>query len=145
MEENRYHLHRKFYDYVDELLTPCKVFSLDGRHIDCEAIWDTGAECTVISREVARTLNLTVYSREEMFHAAGSTISNTYHVFVGLTDEMIIGPQIVMEGNFDGSVILLGMDIIGSGDLIVTNNDDHTELAFSIPSTLRMDEIQKLL
>lgn len=145
MEEEKCCFSKSYDSYVDELQTSCKVFSLDGHSLECEAIWDTGAECTVLSREVAKKLSLTVYSKEEMFHAGGSTISNTYHVFVGLTDEIIIGPQNVIEGQFDGNVILLGMDVIGNGDLVVTNNEEHTEMVFSIPSTLKMEDIKKLL
>ena len=62
-----------------------------------------------------------------------------------MPNEILIGPLQVIEGHIDNTDVLIGMDIIGSGDLVVTNNDDHTEMAFSIPSTLRMDEIQKLL
>lgn len=145
MEEEKFVYTKRFEGYVDELLTQCNVYSLDGRCAECEAIWDTGAECTVISRDVARSLNLPVYSKQEMFHAAGSTVTNTFHVYVALTDKMIIGPQLVMEGQFDGNVILIGMDIIGSGDLIVTNNGEHTEMTFSIPSTLKTGDIRKLL
>ena len=145
MEEERHVFNNRFDGYVDELSTPCKVFGLDGLSVDCEAIWDTGAEDSVISQDVAGKLNLPVFSKAEMYHAAGKSTTNTHYVYIGLADDIILGPILVMEGNFDGNVILIGMDIIGSGDLIVTNNDDHTELAFSIPSTLRMDEIQKLL
>ena len=137
--------HKAFSEYVDELNTPCKVYSPAGQGIVCEAIWDTGAEQTVISKEIAARLNLRVISKTRMYHVAGDNIVNTYSVYVGLSEDMLIGPVKVMEGNFDGNVVLIGMDIIGSGDLVVTNNDDHTEMAFGMPSTLRMDEIQKLL
>ena len=145
MEEERHIFNKRFDSYVEELATPCKIFSLDGLSADCEAIWDTGAEDSVISQDVAKELSLPIFSKAEMYHAAGKTTTNTYYVYIGLANDIIIGPVHVMEGNFDGNVILIGMDIIGSGDLIVTNNDEHTEMAFSIPSTLKIEDIKKLL
>ena len=136
---------KTFAEYVDELNTPCKVFSPAGQTISCDAIWDTGAEQSVISKEIAVNLKLRVISKTKMYHVEGDNIVNTYSVYIGLSDDIIIGPVRVMEGNFEGNVILMGMDIIGSGDLIVTNNDEHTEMVFNIPSTLKVNDIQNLL
>lgn len=47
---------KRFDGYVEELATPCQVYGLDGMSIGCEAIWDTGAEDSVISPDVAKKL-----------------------------------------------------------------------------------------
>ena len=64
-------------------------------------------------------------------------------MFIELPNEILIGPLKVIEGQIEGSDVLIGMDIIGSGDLMITNNDEHTELAFSIPSSLKVKDIFK--
>ena len=145
MEEERHFFEKRFDGYVEELATPCQMYGLDGMSIECEAIWDTGAEDSVVSPDVAKRLNLPVFSKAEMYHAAGKSITNTYLVYIGITNDIIIGPIHVMEGQFEGNVILLGMDVIGSGDLVVTNNEEHTEMAFGMPSCLKIDNIRKLL
>lgn len=145
MEKTNHTFRHTYPDYVDEINTPCKVYSVMGSATGCEAIWDTGAEHTVISKDVAKKLNLRIVSKTRMYHAGGDTIVNTYNVFIGFNDDMIIGPINVLEGQFEGNAILLGMDVIGSGDLVVTNNEEHTEMAFTIPSTLKIDEIEKIM
>ena len=142
MEEEK-HFFAKYETYVEELVTPCKVFGVDGQSVDCEATWDTGAEDSIISQDVAKRLKLPVFSKAEMYHAEGKSTTNTHYVYIGLTSDIVIGPILVMEGNFDGNVILLGMDIIGSGDLLITNNDEHTEMAFAIPSSLKVEDVFK--
>lgn len=37
------------------------------------------------------------------------------------------------------------MDIIGSGDMMITNNDGYTEMAFAIPSSLKVEDVFKNL
>ena len=49
----------------------------------------------------------------------------------------------MIEGQIEGSDVLIGMDIIGSGDLMITNNNGYTEMAFSIPSSHRVEEVFK--
>ena len=48
---------------------------------------------------------------------------------------MVCIPQVeAFEGEIEGADVLIGMDIIGSGDLAVTNFDDKTTLTFRVPS-----------
>jgi hypothetical protein len=51
---------------------------------------------------------------------------------------VLIGPIQVVEGMLEGVDVLIGMDIIGEGDFILTNNDDHTEFSFTIPSVKKL-------
>ena len=137
---------KRFDGYVDEIVTSCQVYNTDGAYVNCEATWDTGAECSVISDTLVKKLNLKGLTKAKMYHAGGDyNIVNCHDVYIGLTNEMIIGPLRVMEGQYGLDYILIGMDIIGSGDLIVTNNGEHTEMTFNIPSTLKTDDIRKLL
>jgi hypothetical protein len=44
----------------------------------------------------------------------------------------------VIEGQLEGVDVLIGMDIIGNGDFVITNNEDHTTLSYTTPSTMKV-------
>lgn len=134
---------KSYPDYVEELYTECSVYNYRGQKADYIAFWDTGASNTLITKRVVEDLKLAVSEFAELYHAGGSNISNCYNVFIELPNNILIGPLKVIEGQIEGSDVLIGMDIIGSGDLVVTNNDEHTEMAFSIPSSLKVNEVLK--
>ncbi|MBQ9355882.1 MAG: hypothetical protein IJT98_01110 [Prevotella sp.] len=105
------------------------------------AFWDSGATNSLITKKVVEDLHLAVSEFAELYHAGGSNLSNCYDVFIELPNEILIGPLKVIEGQIEGSDVLIGMDIIGSGDFMITNNGGHTEMAFSIPSSIIIKDV----
>jgi hypothetical protein len=59
-------------------------------------------------------------------------------VHIHLPNDVLIGPIQVVEGMLEGVDVLIGMDIIGEGDFILTNNDGHTDFSFTIPSVKKL-------
>lgn len=110
-----------------------------------KAVWDTGATHTVISQTVVDTLELKPTGMIVAHTPQGSHTTNTY-----LVDLTFQGSGLNFEGFkvslgiLSGFDALIGMDIIGFGDFIVTNKDGVTIMSFRAPSMLRTDFVKEL-
>ncbi len=111
-------------------------------------IWDTGATNSVITKKVADDLNLKPINVAEVHHAAGISIANVYFVNIILPNSVTVAQVRVTEGQLiapknipekDHAQVLIGMDIIGMGDFVVTNFDQKTTLSFRLPSYEEID------
>lgn len=105
------------------------------------AIWDTGAESSVITKRVAQDLGLFPVSKIQVHGVTGSSMADVYLVSILLPNNVVVSPIRVTEcavlsGNFD---VLIGMDIIGSGDFSVTNSENKTVMSYRFPSVSRID------
>lgn len=108
-----------------------------------QAIWDTGAQGTVISAAVAKELNLKPSGRMNV-HGVNSTIeSNTYLVNLYLPSHIVIPYVQVTEGNI-GCDVLVGMDIITLGDFTITNFNHKTTFSFRYPSKQEIDFVKEI-
>lgn len=75
--------------------------------------------------------------------ASGESYQNTYLVNVLLANKVEVYQLRVTEGVISGPAeVLIGMDIIGSGDFAVTNKDGKTVFTFRIPSVERIDFVK---
>ena len=53
---------KEYPEIVDTVLTPCDIYSADGHKFHSEkAMWDTGADTTIISSRIVRDLRLQPY------------------------------------------------------------------------------------
>ena len=111
----------------------------------CVAVWDTGANGTVITKQVADELGLKPIGITEVYHAQGKGLTNEYLVNVALLNGVIIPGVRVTEGILAGCDVLIGMDIIAMGDFAVTNANAHggTTLSFCIPSVAEIDFVPR--
>jgi hypothetical protein len=112
------------------------------------AIWDTGATNSVITEKVVRDLDLKPFNIVKTNHAGGSSMSNVYMVNIALPSGVMAGQVNVTEAQLvevpnlpesEQSRVLIGMDIIGAGDLAVTNFPDKTTMSFRTPSAETID------
>ena len=85
------------------------------------AIWDTGSECTTISRRAAQELELKPIGEIEAHHSGGHSIANIYLINILLPNGIEFQGLRVMDGNFDDTDILLGMDVISQCDFAITH------------------------
>ncbi len=108
-----------------------------------EAIIDTGAMGSVITEKLVKDANLTPSGK--MYVKGAYTpepkLTNTYLVNILLPSRVNFPSIRVTEseslvGGFDA---LIGMDIINSGDLAVTNLNGKTKVSFQYPSTHDID------
>lgn len=104
------------------------------------AIWDTGATRSVISSKVVQECGLSPTGMAKVFTANGEMVANVYRLSVFLPNKIVFPYVAVTEGKIaDTEDVLIGMDIINSGDFAVTNFDGQTVFSFRIPSCGMID------
>lgn len=112
------------------------------KRIESKAIWDTGATNSVITEKLARELNLQPISKVNVVGVHGSEIKNAYLINIYLPSKVCINYARVTEckqlSGTDDLGMLIGMDIIGLGDLAVTNFN-KTVLSYRLPSKNEID------
>lgn len=117
----------------------------DSRLVQTEALWDTGATSTAITKKFAAQLGLKPISMVECHHAGGVTRVPVYLINLYL-DSGVAFPAIQVSeladtvGGFD---ILIGMDIICTGDFSITNFNGSTCMSFRHPSIAKIDYVDE--
>jgi predicted aspartyl protease len=112
--------------------------------IEYSALWDTGANGSAISVDMAQKLALIPTSVDRVYHANGSSMANIYNIDIYLPNNIVFVsvPVIaVFLADFD---ILIGMDIISRGDFAITASQGKTKFTFQIPSTHNTDYLKEL-
>lgn len=113
----------------------------DPRIFKTRALWDTGATGCVVTKKTALSLNLQPVGMSFVSHANGTTPANVYLIDIFLPNMVIVPAVRVTEcddgvGNFG---VIIGMDVITSGDFAITNVGDKTTISFRIPSIQTID------
>lgn len=112
--------------------------------IELEAVWDTGAEMSSISHRVVQALNLQPISKVQNYTAAG--VVDAYVYVINLYLPMGVGVALLpVTGNDLGDTtdVLIGMDVISTGDFAVTNVGGKTTFSFRIPSIETIDYLSR--
>lgn len=135
------------------LMTPCWISkAYNPQEIDkpqirqYDALWDTGATGTVISKRVAQELGIKPVGMRQVFTASsGNTgiLTNEYLINVHLPNNVGIAFVRATEGTLNGFDVLVGMDIISKGDLAITHKDGKTAFSFQMPSTHDIDFVEE--
>lgn len=122
--------------------TPVKIHAVDkdgnNKVSEVIAIWDTGATKTCISYKLAKALNIIPLGFAKAHTAAGIARMEEYSIRVELPGSIICSS--IRCGSFPGSGdvhVLIGMDIITTGDLSITNAGGKTYVSFRIPPDYR--------
>ncbi|MDR2538915.1 MAG: retroviral-like aspartic protease family protein [Bifidobacteriaceae bacterium] len=95
------------------------------------AIWDTGAYNTMITNKVVRTLKLEAYGSASVHTASSTILSKLYLIDVILPEDIEIPGVRATVGNLPGFDVLLGMDVITSGDFAISNSLETKEVIVS--------------
>ncbi len=97
------------------------------------ALWDTGANVSVICESVAKNLGLEVKGAAELRYANGLQRSNIYKIDLALSKDVVFKNHFVREcrdgGNFE---MVIGMDIISRGNFRILNRSGKTVFEFEI-------------
>lgn len=113
-------------------------------NVPVKAIWDTGATKTCIHPRVVDTLGLTPIGQTMMQTAGKTCPTNTYLVNIILPNRLLItGAQVATLDSEAMPECLIGMDIIGMGDLAVTSFEGKTSFTFRFPSYKRLDFVRE--
>lgn len=110
------------------------------RKYNFNAIWDTGATNTVVTKNVVHALRIQPIRSITAHGVNGEHMTNVYVINLYLPNKVFIAGLSVTEGNLGNmDDLLIGMDIIGKGDFTVTNKDGLTIMNYSFPSILEFD------
>lgn len=108
------------------------------------AVWDTGATNSVITERVAQECGLKPISLANIETANGTRQCNVYLASILLPNTVGISSLTVTEATLNGDIeVLIGMDVIGSGDFAVTCSNGNTIFSFRYPSTDTIDFVKE--
>lgn len=103
------------------------------------ALWDTGADGSVISKVVVSSLGLMPDGKARVCHADGMSVVDTYTVDLRLSSGVVFKNLIVTSGNLMDTDVLIGMDVISMGDFAITAPEGVTKFSFQVPSSHDID------
>ena len=127
---------------VRSLITSVEIESSanEGHKIKINALWDTGATCSLVRPELAVALNLKPISKTLMDTPSDKGVpSNIYLINVYLPNGARIMNIRSLEGTPNNCDMIIGMDVITMGDFAITNYDGNTKFSFRIPSMTEID------
>jgi hypothetical protein len=133
----------------NRLISDIEVFSLSFPRpapYKTTALWDTGATASIITRETAQALNLVPTGKVIINHGGGQSEHLTHLVDIGLPNGVLVSGITVteMEHIVDNFGVIIGMDIISSGDFSITNLNRKTCFSFRYPSLARVDFVEEI-
>jgi hypothetical protein len=108
-----------------------------------KALWDTGATRSALAPSLVAKLNLVSVGSAKLSHAGGQTATSTYMVNLGLPNRVLVAGMLVTEfqSPTSGFEAIVGMDVIGHGDLALTHVNGNTQMSFRIPSRTAVDYV----
>ena len=98
------------------------------------AAWDTGAEITIISPRVVKSLNIKPVAQTKVMGIGGEEKVEVFKIHVGLPNGFIYEDLIVYCSDIDDYDILIGMDIISLSDFFLTNVNGNNKFCFRLPA-----------
>lgn len=134
------------YDGISNRLMNDVIVSYNGKSVKTKALWDTGASGTNISKQIAEELELVPTGKVRNMTAGGVTVNDTYLVNVELPNKVIVEDIKVVASEIgnQGLGVLLGMDIIATGDFSISNKNGKTVLTFRTPSQKTTDYVEEI-
>ena len=132
-------------ELANYLPSPCEVRlagSTDEDFVQFNALWDTGATHSAITQEVVNQCGLKPTGTAQVHHAGNDESpeeTDAYTVDVRLPNQVLVRGVRVSRGGFKGGDVLIGMDIINTGDFAITHPEGRTRFTFQIPSQAEID------
>ena len=126
---------------VSALITDCKIAIPSAISTESnkefhafKCLWDTGATNSVITKKVIRKLSLQSTGKINTKGVHGEKIANTYIIDIVLPNRVCFQNVKVSEGEIiDNIDVIIGMDIIQSGDFAIANADNKTTFSYCTP------------
>lgn len=130
-----HHAFRVDYNSIPrELSTPIIVSDFQRKsNMQVEAIWDTGATNSVITKKIVEALGLIPTGQTIVRGVNSENLANTYLINIVLPNRIQIAELNVTECNINNCDMLIGMDVISLGDFTISNHGQKTLFCFSIP------------
>jgi hypothetical protein len=104
------------------------------------AVYDTGAMQSAISPTVVNDLGLPSIGAAKVGTAAGPLDTTAHLINIGLPNKVMFQMVRVTKANLNNPFdVLIGMDILGTGDFAVTHHQGKTTFSFRWPSHDEID------
>ncbi len=140
MAEPQFSFTVRFERIVEEIKVPIKARRPGGSWLQFDGLWDTGANKTIFSNEAAARLGLTTNNRID--YAEGDTASGKGRYDAHIVDLQLpeglefLNIKIAAMESF--AEVLIGMDIISTGNCCISNRGGETVMTFErIPGAAR--------
>ena len=103
------------------IMTNCRVRNpFNSLDLKGQALWDTGATNSVVSKTLAQKLQLIPTGQRNIQGVHGSEIVNTYITDIWLPNRVTYKEWNVLEADIGDKIdVLIGMDIIANGDFAI--------------------------
>ena len=108
-----------------------------------KAIWDTGATSCVVTQKVVDTLGLVPATYVNVSGVGGIQERPCYYIDLKLPNNVVVQKILAPLGDISGCDILIGMNVIGTGDFAVSNFNGRTAFTFRQPSLMTFDFTSK--
>jgi len=120
---------------IGEIIVNVSAFNQKtGAGLNLKALWDTGANCCVISETTAKKLKLPNIAEVQMKHANGIDIVNTHMLSLMLPNNMLFKDIRAMSckpvHNFD---MIIGMNVKNKGDMTLVHKKKGIRFSFTYP------------
>lgn len=109
--------------------------------VKTKGLWDTGASSSVITKKLAKDLNLVPIGSAESHHAGGTSIVNIYLINLYLPNNVAL--QYIRVTECDETIgrfgVLIGMDVFSMGDFALSHFSGMTTVSFRMPTIQKID------
>ncbi|MDR2584049.1 MAG: retroviral-like aspartic protease family protein [Fibromonadaceae bacterium] len=122
---------------IGEIIVNVSAFNQKtGIGTNLKALWDTGANCCVISETIAKRLKLPNIAEVQMKHANGIAIVKTHMLSLMLPNNILFKDIRAMSckpiHSFD---MIIGMNVISKGNMSIVHNKAGIKFSFKYPPT----------
>lgn len=130
---------KTFDERAEMIITPIEISKVGGfERLETKALWDTGSNVSCITSEIAGMLGLQPASTGAVFHIGneeGKKLRRTYIVDFILHKNIFYKSITAVEisdkdGIFGEYGVVIGMDIIKTGNFTVENIGEKTKMTF---------------
>jgi hypothetical protein len=126
---------------LSKIISEAAIFNpYNKQSVKVKALWDTGATCSVISKNIANRISLKKICYSQMRHANGIERVPVFVAGMKLPNRVVVPELTVLSCNpihdFD---LIIGMDIIAKGDFAITGKNGNTKFSFRMPSIADID------
>jgi len=123
---------------VREISTPVTLYSTfyssEGKNVTTSAVWDTGADHSVLSPKIVKELELCAIDTKWVHGVNNSNcFSDVVLATIKLSDNLVLANRRFSVNDIPGTDVLIGMDIIMMGNFVINNSDGKTLFSFVIP------------
>lgn len=126
----------KYSKRTTNLFVPCAVETQDAKRENLVLLLDTGADSSMLDRSIFKKLGLSNPSHMDIVSASGIVRGYVHNGLRLVLDEKLIfeNVQFIESEAFSNSPLdgVIGMDIIGRGNLEIINTDRGTSLVFTV-------------